>query len=295
MVCDIRVTARAKAREENGECRLAPTLQGRPETVIELHASPLRDGNGQLAGAVLVLHDVTALRRLETLRRDFVANVSHELKTPLTAIRGLVETMLDDRSMPDETERRFLEKVRDQSHRLSALVTDLLTLARIESNESRLERKRFDIRSVARESASRFAEACAQKGLAFGSELPPEAVVLESDEEALRQIVDNLLDNACKYTPPGGTVSLRIVAGEDETRIEVEDTGIGIAPADQERIFERFYRVDKARSRELGGTGLGLSIVKHLAQSLGASVSLESVVGRGSTFRVHFPSERGSA
>ncbi len=287
-VCEILEAARASSAERHLECR---ARIGTGEVVLELRAAPLRDGSGALAGAVVALHDVTALRKLETMRRDFVANVSHELKTPLTAIRGMVETMLDDRAMPEETAKRFLERVREQSSRLTALVADLLTLARIESNEGRPERRLIDMRGVLRESSSRFSDVATRRGLVLTVELPKEPLVLLSDDESLRQIVDNLLDNACKYTPSGGRVTLRLARGEREATLEVQDTGIGIEARDQERVFERFYRVDKARSRELGGTGLGLAIVKHLAQSLNGRVSLESLVGRGSTFRVHLPFE----
>lgn len=288
-VSSILEHVRKSGREQTDECKIAATDAARAEVEIELRASPLRDAGGADAGAVVVLHDVTSLRRLESVRRDFVANVSHELKTPLTAIRGLVETMLDDPEMPVETGRRFLERIREQSLRLSTLVGDLLTLARIEANEERVERRALDLGALLRDCSSRFGELAARHGLALDTQLGALSRSVEGDEESLRQIVDNLLDNACKYTPAGGRVWLRVEQDDSETRIEVRDTGIGIAPRDQERVFERFYRVDKARSRELGGTGLGLSIVKHLVQTLGGRVSLESHVGRGSTFRVHLP------
>jgi two-component system phosphate regulon sensor histidine kinase PhoR len=295
-VCDILDATLADSVERASECRIPSERRGAGgDCVLELRASPLRDGSGALSGAVLVLHDVTALRRLENVRRDFVGNVSHELKTPLTAVRALVETILDDASMPAETRRRFLEKIREQAGRLSTLVGDLLTLARIESNEAPIERRALDVREVVRECASRIAPACEKKGLTLETSVPGEPVILRSDEESLRQILDNLLDNACKYTPSGGRVRVRIERGAAEVALEVEDDGIGIDLRDQERVFERFYRVDKARSRELGGTGLGLSIVKHLASALGGRVSLDSALGRGSTFRVHFPCGGGSA
>ena len=262
-------------------------------------AGPGTNGAQQLAVAVsapdahgilvVVVRDQSRLRQLESLRRDFVANVSHELKTPLAAIQGFVETMIDDPEMPNEMQSRFLDRVRDQSLRLSALVTDLLSLAKIEANEGRGERTLIDLRARVREGAARFGEVAARKRITLALELPEDACTVQADEESLRQILDNLLDNACKYTPEGGKVWARIVRRPGELRFEVEDTGIGIEPADQARVFERFYRVDKARSRDLGGTGLGLSIVKHLASSLGGTVSLESTPGRGSTFRVHFP------
>lgn len=294
-VSEILDEVRRTGAPRSGSASLVGAGEGGRATIeLELRAAALRDADGAPGGAVLVMHDVSELRRLENVRRDFVANVSHELKTPLTAIRGLVETMLDDDQMPDDTRQRFLEKVRDQALRLSSLVTDLLSLARIEANEGRIERRPVDVRPILRESLARLSETAARKELALAAELPDEACVVSGDEESLRQIFDNLLDNACKYTPPGGRVWVRVLRRPNELKVEFEDTGIGIEPADQQRVFERFYRVDKARSRELGGTGLGLSIVKHLASSLGAQVSLESQPGRGSTFRVHFPSPDGT-
>jgi two-component system phosphate regulon sensor histidine kinase PhoR len=288
-VCEILDAARREAGERSAQVRLA---NGTAEALIELHASPLLDGSGAPAGAVVLLHDVTELRRLEAVRRDFVANVSHELKTPLTAIRGLVETVLDDPNMDAATQRRFQEKIRDQAGRLSALVSDLLTLARAEGAVAPAEVGILDLRGPLRDSAARFGPACEAKALILLVELPPQPALVRGDEESLRQIVDNLLDNALKYTPEGGRIWLRLVADDARLTIEVQDTGIGIEPRHQERIFERFYRVDKARSRELGGTGLGLSIVKHLTLSLGGNVSLESSPGRGSTFRVQLPRAR---
>jgi two-component system phosphate regulon sensor histidine kinase PhoR len=276
--------------EASGTAELG--LDGSAERrVIELAASPLLDASGLRSGAVVVLHDVTELRRLEQVRRDFVANVSHELKTPLTAIRGLVETLIDDEAMQPATARRFAVKIRDQAQRLSALVTDLLTLARVEAaddSDSR-ERRALDLRGPLRECAARFAPLCTEKSVRLALEIPERPIHVRADEEDLRQIAGNLLDNAIKYTPSGGLVELRVVPGRNEVLIEVADTGIGIEPRHQDRIFERFYRVDKARSRELGGTGLGLSIVKHQVLALEGSISLSSTPGHGSTFRVRLP------
>ncbi|MBI4568632.1 MAG: PAS domain-containing protein, partial [Planctomycetes bacterium] len=262
--------------EQAREARLA----GRPkETVIEVHASPLRGPTGSPVGAVLVLHDVTTLRRLEEVRRDFVANVSHELKTPLTAIRGLVETVLDDQAMDPETRGRFLSRVLAQTQRLTRLVADLLDLSRVESGEAPFERRRMDLSEPLRESVRRHAAWAADREIALAAECPPAPVAVEADPEAIRQILDNLLDNALGYTPAGGRVAARAAARGTEAVIEVSDTGIGIQAEHLDRIFERFYRVDKARSREAGGTGLGLSIVKHLAITLGGRVAVESVFG----------------
>lgn len=284
-VQDLLDRTRALGEPCSAECSLPADPANPAGAVLELRAAPLRDGSG----AVLVLHDVTALRKLENIRREFVANVSHELKTPLTAIRALVETLLDDEQMEEQTARRFLEKIRDQSGRLTTLVADLLTLARIESGAVAPERRRLDAGAIVRECAARAAAACERKQLQFSAQIPSEPVWALADDESLRQIVDNLLDNAAKYTPSGGAVALELAAREGGLEVAVRDSGIGIDPRDCERVFERFYRVDKARSRELGGTGLGLSIVKHLVQSLGGSVALQSELGRGSLFRVNLP------
>jgi two-component system phosphate regulon sensor histidine kinase PhoR len=273
--------------EFHGEVKLPSAGE---ETIhMEFNASPLRDAAGGRAGSVVVLHDLTELRRLEQVRSDFVANVSHELKTPLTAIRGMVETMLDDRDMEPDQARRFLDRVANQTKRLSLLVTDLLTLARIESAEVRTDRRPVDLRDPVQECASRAQPLCQMKSIQLDVDLPQTPAILVGDDEDLRQIVGNLLDNALKYTPEGGRVALRVIPKGSEILVEVEDTGIGIDPRDSERVFERFYRVDKARSRELGGTGLGLAIVKHLVLSAGGRISLDSTPGRGSRFGVHLP------
>jgi two-component system phosphate regulon sensor histidine kinase PhoR len=289
-VSEILEAARKRDRELSGEVRLAPV--GSAATggrLIELRASPLRGAGDETVGAVVVLHDVTELRRLEAVRRDFVANVSHELKTPLTAIRGLVETLLDDDEMDPGTRSSFLERMRDQAGRLSSLVSDLLTLARVESQEELAERVPVDLRDPLRQCAARFGPACERKRLELDLQLPDGPVEVLADEESLRQILDNLTDNAVKYTPAGGRVDLSLVTRGEHAQIEVRDTGIGIEPRDSERVFERFYRVDKARSREMGSTGLGLSIVKHLILALDGEVELESTPGAGSVFRVRLP------
>jgi two-component system phosphate regulon sensor histidine kinase PhoR len=269
--------------------------EGGPRRVLEAYASPLRDGQGELRGAVVVLHDITELLRLETVRRDFVANVSHELKTPLTAIRGLLETLLDDGAMDAETRSRFLGKAHDQSLRLTTLVKDLLALSRIESEETAVEHRRMDLCRPLREAIRRLDPGLQGRALTVDVSLPDEPVHVFGDEEAIRQIADNLLDNALKYTPDGGRVGIRVASESDGIVFEVEDSGIGIASHHLDRIFERFYRVDKARSRELGGTGLGLSIVKHLVEALHGSVSVKSEVGRGTAFRVVLPAASSPA
>jgi two-component system phosphate regulon sensor histidine kinase PhoR len=278
------------AREVTGELRLQVDSQDR---IVQLHGAPLRNGHGDLVGAVLVLHDVTELQRLETVRRDFVANVSHELKTPITAIRGLIDTIVTDEEMPEETRERFLTRIQRQSERLSLLVTDLLTLARLESAEALLEAAPLDLRDIVRSSAANFRASAEERQVSVRVDVPDEPVRIQGDGDALTLLTNNLVDNALKYTPAGGDVQLRLHAADGLAVLDVRDTGIGIAPEHHDRIFERFYRVDKARSRELGGTGLGLSIVKHVCRGHGGSVVVESAPARGSTFRVSLPLAAG--
>ncbi len=240
-------------------------------------------------GVVLVLEDVTELRRLETLRRDFVANVSHELKTPLSAIKGYAETLQQGALEDVDVRQHFVEKIGEEADRLSRLILDLLSLARIEAG-----REAFELSDVALESA---VAACVDRHRSVAREggvqlvvKPPESPVhVLADEEAVRQILDNLVVNAIRYTPGEGAVELHWYQEGNEAVLHVRDSGIGISAEDQVRIFERFYRVDKARSRELGGTGLGLSIVKHLTQFFGGAVGVSSQPGEGSDFWVRLP------
>ncbi len=258
------------------------------DRVLEFEASPVRDSVGRIAGAVVVIHDITELRHLEQVRQDFVANVSHELKTPITAIRGLIETILTDGEMPGPTRHRFLAKVHSQALRLSTLVTDLLTLARLESRDAIHEPGFFDLRDPILTSirTSRSSEDCNTR---IEFELPETPVIVRGDPEALRLVTNNLLDNAIKYTPESGWIRIRLFERDGQAVFETEDNGIGIEAKDRQRIFERFYRVDKARSRALGGTGLGLSIVKHVCLAHGGLVEVESTEGEGSLFRVTLP------
>jgi two-component system phosphate regulon sensor histidine kinase PhoR len=239
-------------------------------------------------GAVLVLHDTSDLRRLERLRQDFVANVSHELKTPLAVIKACVETLLD--GAVDDVEHRgsFLEKISDQSDRLHALILDLLSLARIESGAEVFQMEELAVSPLVRACLERHqARAQTRRQVLQASGLEEAQVC--ADGEAVSQILDNLVDNAVKYTPEGGDITVSWRRDDGQVVLEVADNGIGIPEQDLQRIFERFYRVDKARSRELGGTGLGLSIVKHLAQAMHGSVTASSELGKGTTFTVRLP------
>ncbi len=280
----------AARREERPVRREMVLARRERETVVNLHAAPLarREGESR-TGLVVVLHDVTDLRRLERIRRDFVANVSHELKTPLTSIKGYVETLLAGAITDEKNNVRFLRKIETNVARLVDLVGDLLSLARIESQEGKVALAPTDWRPVAEEAVARREEALRRKDLACSVESAPDAGAVLGDREGMVQILDNLLDNAIKYTPDGGRITIGIGRDGPRAVLAVTDTGCGIPPADLDRIFERFYRVDKARSRELGGTGLGLSIVKHLVQSMGGEVRVESAPGSGSRFSVLLP------
>jgi two-component system phosphate regulon sensor histidine kinase PhoR len=251
--------------------------------VTQLPGEPVR-------GAVLVFSDTTDLRRLERLRQEFVANVSHELKTPLSVIAACVETLLDGAMDDVEHRTAFLDRIADQAGRLHALILDLLSLARMEAGSEHLIIEDLPLEGAVRACLERHQERARSKGQRLEFAAPADgAVIARADDEAVREILDNLVDNALKYTPEGGTIRLRWWEDADGCSLEVADTGIGIPEAQLPRVFERFYRVDKARSRELGGTGLGLSIVKHLAQAMQGSVRATSVVGEGTTFIVTLP------
>jgi len=269
---------------------LIPSSGGAPVRRMEVRVAALRQGDGERGGAVMVFHDVTRLRHLESVRRDFVANVSHEIKTPVASIRGMVETMLDDREMDPDTQTRFLQRVFAQTRRMGRLIDDLLALSRFEDDELPLRRDRIDMRRTIEEAVEQIQPAAQKKELCLVAELPSdESFPVEADQEALRLVFDNLLSNAVRYTPEGGRVTVSLKKVGKQVWSEVSDTGIGIEEEHLDRIFERFYRVDKARSRELGGTGLGLSIVKHITARLGGGVLVQSRVGEGSSFRVHLP------
>jgi two-component system phosphate regulon sensor histidine kinase PhoR len=265
-------------------------LRGNGERTIRMRGTALRDMTGE-GGAVIVLNDITDTQRLETIRRDFVANVSHELKTPITSIQGFVETLLDGAADDAADRRRFLEIVARQAERLSAIIDDLLALSRIEQSEGAgdlplestsvgrvLGAAVADCGPRAREKAIRLELAC------------DDGLMADVNSPLLEQAVINLIDNAIQYSDAGSAIWIEAAEGhEDTVSLRVRDEGCGIAAEHLPRLFERFYRADRARSRRLGGTGLGLAIVKHIAQAHGGSVSVESVLGRGSTFTIQLP------
>jgi two-component system phosphate regulon sensor histidine kinase PhoR len=240
-------------------------------------------------GVMVVLHDMTELRRLENVRRDLVANVSHELKTPLAAIKGYAETLRLGAVNDPEHNVQFVSRIEEQADRLHQLILDILQIARIESGQAPLELVNVVVVDVIEQCVRQFAEAAEARRLQLSIEMDDRSAAVRADEDGLRTVVSNLVDNAIKYTPDGGRIVVRTIADPARVILEVEDTGIGIAEKDLPRIFERFYRADKARSRERGGTVLGLSIVKHLVQSCGGTVNVESELGRGSKFRIELP------
>jgi len=241
------------------------------------------------AGVVLVLHDISELRRLERVRRDFVANVSHEFKTPLTAIQGFAETLLGGALQDPQNSRRFLGIIREHAARLARLTDDLLKLSQAEAGRLELEMHPFSVGGLIDACLETTRLKAEEKNLALTADYPPDLPLVRGDQACLREALQNLLDNAVQYTPPEGGVMVRAALVDGQLSIAVTDTGIGIPQADQERIFERFYRVDAARSREVGGTGLGLSIAKHLVEAHGGRIRVESEVGRGSTFTLLLP------
>jgi two-component system phosphate regulon sensor histidine kinase PhoR len=250
---------------------------------------------GQPHGAVLTFHDVTERHRVERLRRDFVANASHELRTPLTSVRGFVEALEDGALEEPSTARRFLGKIRVHADRMAALVSDLLELSRLESGERPPRWETVRPADVVEDVVASLGEQARGRQIVVSTDAAS-APEVTSDGDRLRRILENLLENAVKYTPSGGHVAVNARPGEDRSVVfEVEDDGPGIPAEHLPRIFERFYRVDKARSRELGGTGLGLSIVKHLAEGMGAAISVFSEPGRGTRFSVRIPYRAPSA
>ena len=288
---DLRAMVEAAAQGERVPA-LEVTLDGRTLLAAARPIAPAPE----TAGVIATFVDITELRRLEGVRRDFVANASHELKTPLTAIRGYAETLVGG-DVPEPTQREFLAAIHANSKRLHNIVEDLLDLSRIESGGWVPALAEVGVEPIAREVRDRYADRAAERGVEFTVDSPTvETVetVAVADPFALRQIFANLFSNALRYTPPGGRVAVRVRNGE-MLRVEVADTGSGIPGDALPRIFERFYRVDPARSRDDGGTGLGLAIVKHLVERMGGEITAKSTLGRGTTIQFTLPAARTGA
>ncbi|MCK9594842.1 MAG: ATP-binding protein [Candidatus Omnitrophica bacterium] len=250
--------------------------------IFQINAAPIFY-NQTVSGCLVVIHDITEIRRLETMRRDFVANVSHELKTPLTSIKGFVETLLEGALEDKENNRDFLRIIHDHAERLNSLVNDLLSLSYLESKEIILDKNDLNLNQQLEEVIAGFMAQLKKRGIAIKNELPP-GLTVKADIDRIKQVFINLIDNAIKFNKENGSIRVFSQELEGEIKICVEDSGMGIPAKDIPRIFERFYRVDKARSRSLGGTGLGLSIVKHIVELHGGRAGLESSEGLGSKF-----------
>ena len=251
-----------------------------------LHVTLLKQSHR--ADAILVLQDITAVQRIDKMRADFVANASHELKTPITAIRGFAETLIEDDTIDHAIQQRFMRKIHGQSIRLSALVSDLLALSRLESNDEAYNTQ-VDLQRVVQRVCANLQAVAQTQQVTLELQTKDGPVTLLGDDNALGQMATNLIDNAIKYTAAKGTVTVALTVTEGLAVLAVKDNGLGIDESDQERIFERFYRVDKARSQSLGGTGLGLAIVKHIVQSHKGRLQLKSKLNQGSTFTITIP------
>jgi len=274
-----------RACQDGLPSRLEVNIEGVRPRVLQIHVTPLRK---EVGGSAAVFFDVTELRRLEKVRKDFVANVSHELRTPITAIRGYAET-LQAGALADPTNApKMVEIIHRQSERLSELVEDLLELSRLEGRVFQLAEAPVDLALAAQRAAEAVRPKATSKNVTLAVEVPPDTMAL-ADERGVEQVLINLMDNAVKFTPPQGTITVFARSGAGGVVISVRDTGVGIEQKHLARVFERFYRVDKGRSRDMGGTGLGLSIVKNLVAAMHGDVRVESAPGKGSTFFVELP------
>jgi two-component system phosphate regulon sensor histidine kinase PhoR len=261
------------------------------ERILDVYIAPHVNIHGEKKGVITVLHDITNIRRLEKMRSEFVANVSHELKTPVTSLIGFTETLLDGAMYDEEVAKKFLKIIHDESVRLNRLISDILLISKVEQEGLPLKLEEIDMVSVIEECVDTVQEELTKKQLQLS--MPERGEVrFEADRDRLKQIILNLVSNAIMYTPPGGKIRIDAADRGEEVHFVIEDTGIGIAKKDIPRIFERFYRVDKARSRNSGGTGLGLAIVKHLVESHHGKIHVESEPGVGSKFTIVFPKKQ---
>ena len=259
--------------------------------LLQAHLSPIQiDKNTR--GILIVFHDITELRKLENTRREFVANVSHELRTPLASIMGYTETLWNNNTIDPVHSREFLGIIKKHAQRLDNLIKDVLELSKLESHDLNIELNSIDINPCMNNISSNYKEHCSGKSQLFEFNVPDALPKIETNEYLLTQLLNNLLDNAIKYTPKGGKIVLKIAPINKSIQFEILDTGIGIPQEHIPRIFERFYRVDPARSREMGGTGLGLSIVKHIVNLHHGNIKVESTIGVGSKFIIILPQQQ---
>lgn len=258
------------------------------QKVFQIYASPLTNED-KTVGAVLVLHDITTLKHLENVRKEFISNVSHELKTPLTSIKGFIETLLAGALEDKNNNRRFLSIIQDHADRLGKLINDILELSKLESKEIQLEFKPVALLEIIRKTVETFTPQLAKSKITCAVNITGALPSVRADQDKIAQVLINLIDNAIKFNRENGTITITAEVQTGFLKIKVQDTGIGLPSADLPRIFERFYRVDKARSRDLGGTGLGLSIVKHIIEAHQGKVGVESIEEKGSTFWFTLP------
>jgi two-component system phosphate regulon sensor histidine kinase PhoR len=263
-------------------------LRQDPETVLDMYGSPLFQDDGSSSGTLIVFRDMTRVHKLENVRRDFVANVSHELRTPVTSIKGFAETLLDGAMYEPESLKRFVGIIGKHAERLHAIFNDLLVLSRLEAGDQdeRIDLANHKVADIVREAIEVCAANAAAKSITVTSTIGDD-IRVAVNSSLMQQAFVNLIDNAIKYSDPGATVSISTERQGEYIRCMVTDTGPGIEAAHLSRLFERFYRVDQGRSRQMGGTGLGLAIVKHIAQVHGGRVDVQSVLGQGSTFSVY--------
>ncbi len=275
-----------KGRNINQELALLPLAR-----TFRVNVVPLKKDQVTV-GVVAVLRDITEIRDLEKMRSEFVANVSHELRTPLTSIKGFVETLMDGALEDKDVAIRFLEIINVEANRLNRLITDILSLSSLEAKEQEIPKTPVNFKDILEKVIPVLAPLAQAKQIELSTEVSPELPIFSANEDMIRQLLINLIDNAIKYTPEGGKVTILAVPGKTGIKVSVKDTGIGIPPESMPRMFERFYRVDKARSRELGGTGLGLAIVKHMLEVHQGTIKVESQVGVGSKFTFYLPLDK---
>jgi two-component system phosphate regulon sensor histidine kinase PhoR len=280
---------REAAKGQTVEVReIAVAHPGSPvaERFLSVNAVPMRDEAGQVTGVVAVLHDVSRVKQLEEVRRQFVANVSHELRTPLSIFHGYLETLMEMKEFPEEASG-YLRIMSKHSRRLQLLLDDLLILARLEARTDPLDIQPLSLKLFLQKILDEWEPRLKEKKVVL--EVDPAVATIPADPFRLEQVFGNLLENSIKYSAPGAEIALRAAPDGDRVELRVEDTGFGIPPGDLAHVFERFYRVEKARSREAGGTGLGLSIVKHIVGLHGGEVRAESVFGKGTSIVIHLP------
>jgi two-component system phosphate regulon sensor histidine kinase PhoR len=285
----------ARMAQERSVLGVELELPESPPRFLEVNANAVRDRDGTHQGAIFVFHDLTRVKALESTRKEFVANVSHELRTPLSLIKGFVETLLDGANEDPDVSTRYLKTIQKHTDRLAFLIEDLLTISQLESGQLVLSSEPVSLSELAGRVIGDLQAKALEKQVRITNRLPP-GLVIPADSDRLEQVLFNLLENAIKYGRSGGQV---IIGGQEEdpkwVELWVRDDGPGIPPESQARIFERFYRVDRARSRERGGTGLGLAIVKHIVLAHGGQVWLDSELGRGTTFHFTLPRKHASS